>query len=511
MDGVRLVGPFDRIQIGRRVTQESSGSGAEKVGLLLLPLDTTVSSRHAHLERQGGIWYLAEDPKNPSANGTFLAGRAIRQPTPIGDGAEFVVGASVVRFHLGANEPAFLPGVSELLGQSARFRARLSPDAAVAFGLAWGFALEQKRNHVSDRDLFLALAMTRPDPTLFDPKSGLLTPSLLTETVRKGVYWSGDRDWITRLLFDASPDPDLFFSDEVVPTPRVVEILIEAEKRAGGRESREIGSLDLLEAFLLNRKNKPRELLERAGIDVGRILGVVEIAIQARGPASAPPDRRLAGPESPSGGFAFDPRTRDLSRELCRVGAEFQLAEPSDRHRAIRDRLSEILGPLPKEQRRTTLAELRHFFPVQSGETGSVAKILELQRRVEQAEASKRALEEENGSLRTKASSPTAGSIVDWSQILDSRSKRSAPPPRRPTRESPTSASSTTSRPRSSASWSASSATSARGSPEAQSGGFPDTGASSGRSTTTFSRDNRWTFPSSKSTWAPSSRGSSRP
>lgn len=68
--------------------------------------DPSVSRKHAHLEREQGVWYVVDDG---SRNGVTVAGRR-RERSPIGDMDEFSLGELLLRFREQA--PAVPPPTS---------------------------------------------------------------------------------------------------------------------------------------------------------------------------------------------------------------------------------------------------------------------------------------------------------------------------------------------------------------------------------------------------------------
>lgn len=397
LDGARWVGPGPRVTIGRAAGNSFS-----------LPLDRSVSSRHAALswDAGSGAWTI-EDLR--STNGTWIEGARISSPQPIASGTDFILGYAVVRFEITATKETFNPEPDQLRREAQRLAARLSPAAALGFGAAVMLASQEKRSYVTDRQMLIGLASLNPDLLVGTAGAGL-TPAFVSETLRRNDVWTGPRAWIARHLRAVAMDESVLFLNEMLLTPRLVRLLQAADREAGEAP---IEPLHILRAILADGDSRPCELLRREGGVPADILAATA--------APAPSRRLTAGPvpsveeSAPvrvalsSGDLALDARARETARTIESLAALYHLAGPEERQRALRQALTDEVGRLTPANRQRFLDQLRTFFPVLPGARPDVAELASLRRRLRELEGTPREAPE---------SGPEPAAPTSWAQLL---------------------------------------------------------------------------------------------
>jgi pSer/pThr/pTyr-binding forkhead associated (FHA) protein len=88
-------GPMDGLR--KTVVGSVLTLGRDEPSDLTLPLDASISTRHARIVREQDHFWL-EDLE--SRNGTYLGDRRIRQRVLIGPGTLFTMGRTIVEFSL---------------------------------------------------------------------------------------------------------------------------------------------------------------------------------------------------------------------------------------------------------------------------------------------------------------------------------------------------------------------------------------------------------------------------
>lgn len=354
MDGARWSGPGPRVTIGR-----AAGN------LFSLPLDRSVSSRHAALtwDSTAGTWAV-EDLR--STNGTWVEGARITAPQPIPHGSDFILGYAVVRLTLGAVEETSIPDPESLRKEAARLTTRLSPSASQGFGAAVMLASQEKRSYVTDRQMLIGQVGLNPDLLTTTSAAGL-TATFVSETLRRNEVWAGPRAWIARHLRAVAMDETVLFINEMLITPRLVRLLQLADLEAGEDP---IEPVHILRAILADGRNRPCELLRREGGSPADILSLTQAPISPQ-PSQAAAESRPASVEDSlmmkvplsSGDLAMDTRAREMAQALEGMAALYHLADPEERHKAMRLYLVEEVGRLTPANRRRFLDQLRRFFP----------------------------------------------------------------------------------------------------------------------------------------------------
>ncbi|MCU0291445.1 MAG: FHA domain-containing protein [Thermoanaerobaculaceae bacterium] len=408
MDGARWSGSAPRITIGR-----AAGN------LFTLPLDRSVSSRHAALswDATAGTWVI-EDLR--STNGTWVEGARITAPQPIPPGSDFILGYAVVRLTLGAVEETGNPDPELLRREATRLATRLSPAASQGFGAAVMLASQEKRAYVTDRQMLMGLASLNPDLVSSTSAAGL-TAAFLSETLRRNEVWTGPRVWIARHLRAVAMDEAVLFVNEMLITPRLVRLLQLADREAGEAP---IDPLHILRAILADGNNRPCELLRREGSSPADVLSMIQVPsappkprVTAAQPGSVDDSLMMQVPLS-SGDLAMDGRARDTAQTLEGLAALYHLADPEERHKAMRQHLVEEVGRLTPANRRRFLDQLRRFFPVMPGSKVDLAELAALRQRV---------AELEGATPVPTAPEPASAAPVSWARLLDE--VKGAPPP----------------------------------------------------------------------------------
>lgn len=378
LDGARWVGTGPRVTIGRAASNAFA-----------LPLDRSVSSRHAVLTWDGasGTWIL-EDLR--STNGTWMAGARISSPQPIASGTDFILGYAVVRFVAAAVGEGFNPGPEELHREAKRLIARFSPTAALGFGAAVMLASQEKRSYVTDRQMLIGLASLNPDLLAGVAGAGL-TPAFVSETLRRNDVWTGPRAWIAHHLRAVAMDEPVLFLNEMLLTPRLVRLLQAADREAGDAP---IEPQDVLRAMLADGDNRPCELLRREGSAPADVLAAMHTSSSVRRVTAAPTpsveESRLVQPPLSSGDLALDARARETARTIENLAALYHLADPEERHKVLRQALLDEAGRLTPSSRQRFFDQLRTFFPVLPGARPDVAELASLRRRISELEGAGR-------------------------------------------------------------------------------------------------------------------------
>lgn len=407
MDGARWSGSAPRVTIGR-----AAGN------LFTLPLDRSVSSRHAALtwDATAGTWVI-EDLR--STNGTWLEGARITSPQPIPPGTDFILGYAVVRLTLGAVEETSIPDPELLRKEASRLASRLSPAASQGFGAAVMLAVQEKRSYVTDRQMLIGLVSLNPELVSSTSAAGL-TATFVSETLRRNDVWVGPRSWIARHLRAVAMDETVLFVNEMLITPRLVGLLGIADRDAGEGP---IEPLHILRAILADGNNRPCELLRRDGGSPADVLSMTQVPTSkplpmaaAAQPGSVEDSVMMKVPLS-SGDLAMDTRARETAQALEGMATLYHLADPEERHKAMRQHLVEEVGRLTPANRRRFLDQLRRFFPVLPGAKVDVAELAALRHRV---------AELEGAPLIPAAPEPLSVPPPSWSRLLDEG--KAAPP-----------------------------------------------------------------------------------
>lgn len=397
LDGARWTGTGPRVTIGR-----AAGNS------FTLSLDRSVSSRHAALtwDAASGTWAI-EDLR--STNGTWLEGARISSPQPIASGTDFILGYAVVRFSVGSAGESFNPEPDLLRREATRLAARLSPAAALGFGAAVMMASQEKRSYVTDRQMLTGLASLNPDLLAGVAGSGL-TPAFVSETLRRNEVWGGARAWIARHLRAVAMDETVLFFNEMLLTPRLVRLLQVADREAGEAP---VEPLHVLRAILADGNNRPCELLRREGGVPADILATTTAPSPSR-PAEPPPvpsveESRPTRLPLSSGDLALDARTHEMARTVENLAALYHLADPEERHKALRQALVDEVGRLTPANRQRFLDQLRTFFPVLPGTKPDVAELAALRRRVTELEGAPR---------QALSPTPEPSAPASWSWLI---------------------------------------------------------------------------------------------
>ncbi|HPW56520.1 MAG: FHA domain-containing protein [Thermoanaerobaculaceae bacterium] len=397
LDGARWSGSGPRVTIGRAASNSFP-----------IPLDRSVSSRHAALtwDAANGTWVI-EDLR--STNGTWLEGARISSPQPIESGTDFILGYAVVRFVAGSVGESFNPDPNHLRQEATRLTARLSPTAALGFGAAVMMASQEKRSYVTDRQMLVGLASLNPDLLAGVAGSGL-TPAFISETLRRNEVWTGARAWIARHLRAVAMDESVLFLNEILLTPRLVRLLQAADREAGEAA---IEPLHVLRAILADGNNRPCELLRREGGVPADILATTQapapVHRQATTPTSSVEESMPMQVALSSGDLAMDARTHEMARTIENLAALYHLAEPEERHKALRQALTDEVGRLTPPNRQRFFNRLRAFFPVLPGARVDVGELAALRRRIAELEGKPR---------QAPPSTPEPKAATSWSRLI---------------------------------------------------------------------------------------------
>ncbi|MCP4658886.1 MAG: FHA domain-containing protein [bacterium] len=382
MDGACLAGSFDLIRIGRSADND-----------LALPADISVSGGHAHLIRteESGGWRL-EDRR--STNGTWVDNARVSAPHALAPGTDFMTGHSVLRFSAAEGKETFLPDGELILREMGRLGERFSLATARSYGAALTLAIREQSTFITDRHLFLGLAMMNPELPCFERRGGPITNDLLSGALARDRYWNRPSSWIHRRLQAVAVGAATLFEDDLIFTPRLVRVLLAADETAGGRP---IDPPDIVEAILRHDSGQPRELLDREGIDPQSLLAMVESVPREPSPrpaaaaepvtmppepVTAPPKPVTPEPVTTSGDPAVDLQAQETARKLYGTASLYHLAAPEERRLAIKQLLHRETAGLPAEQRRGLLVQLRRLFPVAAGTLAESAELTRLSHQV---------------------------------------------------------------------------------------------------------------------------------
>jgi hypothetical protein len=359
MDGLILAGDFERIKIGR-----NPGNDLE------LYSDRSVSGDHAlfhQMERASG--WLVEDLK--STNGTWVDGRRLNagEPSPADD--VFMTGHTVIRILAGSETESFLPDAQRLHDEAARLAARFASETAEGYGAAVALACGELKPFLGDRHFFLGLVTMNPGLAILARNQGPIPPRFLAEALRRNEYWTGPQAWIHRQLRALAIDVGSLFEDDLILTPRLLRLLLQAEEEARLAGSDRIRPEDVLRAFFAGPANRPRDLLAREGVDSQSLLPLLRQtagspAQVSRAAPAVPEEPALPKPVS-SGEPALDARAQEVARGLYGVAALYQLAAAEDRHGAMRQFLVQEVAQVQQDGRRRLLRQVQRLFPVTAG------------------------------------------------------------------------------------------------------------------------------------------------
>ncbi len=335
MDGARLAGDLDLITIGRHAGND-----------LPLPDDTSVSGRHSQLSRSAdsGFWRLED---RDSCNGTWVDDVRLAAPHVVRPGTDFIAGSSVLRVSATAGRETFLPGRDLIRREIARLRERFSPATARAFGVALGLAIHGQGAYVSDRHLFPGLAMISPDLPCFARRGGALTNELIAGVLSHGRYWKSAASWIHTRMPSTVLRPGFLFEDELVLTPRLLQVLLAAEQEAAGGS---IEPRDVLLAIFDLASSHAHEVLERQGVAPAELRArLAAEPRRAAAPAVATP--AVATPAV----AAIDLRASAADGGLNDPAALYHRAAPEERRRLLEQLLEREAAALPAAERRQLL------------------------------------------------------------------------------------------------------------------------------------------------------------
>lgn len=384
MDGAVFAGLVDAVGIGRGADND-----------LKLLADRSVSSRHAVLTwaAEDGSWSI-EDRK--STNGTWVAGTRLSAPCRLDLGSDFLVGNAVVRAMPYEGAAPFLPRAEQLRTELQRLVTRLTPEAAQGYGAALGVAVQERRAFLTERHLFIGLAIANPSLPAIARGKGPLGTRLLGGPVRQNEYWVGASAWIDRHLRAVGRDEEILFESDLATTPRVLHVLQRAAERAGSRGDERIMPSDLLVAMLSGLSPRLIEILAREGVDAEVVVGQIEEAAEkgsaanvASSGAAIPSAARTAPPvQLSSGDPAVDNRARETARELYGISSLYHLAAPEERRTALKQALTHALSQVPGEARDLFLSQLRGLFPIISGVDVNTAEVAGLRTRIGELERS---------------------------------------------------------------------------------------------------------------------------
>lgn len=385
MDGAVLTGALTRITLGRSPTNDLS-----------LAADRSVSSKHAVLSLdQATQQWAIEDTR--STNGTWVDGSRVNGVQPLSLGTEFIIGYAVVRCTAATCESRFTPDVETLRKEGTRLIGRFSPETAQGFGAALMLAGQEKRSYVSDRQFLLGLAAMNPSLASLGDGSSQVNAKFLTATLRRNDYWTGDKAWIGRHLRAVAMDEEVFFSHEFLLTPRLVRLLLSADEAARQRGSDLLRPLDVLRAMLSTPGTRPRDLLERGGVDPAIILAATDAMVAGPSEQAEAAPAQVEAPATPlrdsvmlpvpvsSGDPVVDGKAQEAARELTGIAALYHLAEASERHTTLKRALSQHTGKLPADQRQAFLEHLRRLFPIQALSLADLSELARLRSAPEKA------------------------------------------------------------------------------------------------------------------------------
>jgi len=405
MDGLTLSGDFEHIKIGR-----NPGNDLE------LHSDRSVSSDHAVLRRtdEDNGWHV-EDLR--STNGTWIDGRRLNAGEPAAVDDVFMAGHTVLRVAAGAETESFLPDAQSLRDEMARLTAGFAPATAAGYGAAVALAGGELKPFLSDRHFFLGLMAMNPDLAIFARNQGPIPPRFLTETLRRNEYWRGPQAWINRQLRALAIEVTSLFKDDLVPTPRLLRLLLAAAETARTAGSDVIRPEDMLHAFFAGPSNRPLELLIRDGIDPESLLKLLGKGGAKRPVAEVtkPHAALIVAPLVSTGEPVLDARAQEVARGLYGVAALYQLAAAEDRHDAMRQFLVQEIAQVSGDGRTRLLRQVQRLFPVA---TAAVADLT-------MASAPERTGKRKKVTV-LESPLPSLAGVVPWRAVMESKGRDEA-------------------------------------------------------------------------------------
>ena len=410
-------GPHDGIVFGDSSPTVTFGRGAGNT--IELPLDVQVSQNHCvvRFSPEAGCWTL-EDCS--STNGTWFEGRKISSPQNLSSEIEFVIGTTVIRCQGPGAVETFLPNASRIEDEVRKLVQRLDASAARGFGAATMLALREHSAALTDRHLLLGLVSANPDMAVVSHGTGLITERFLSDRVNANEYWTGPKQWIAQLVRADGEEPS-FFADQLLTTPRVQRVLMVAEHQADNYGHDQIAPENLCYGLFVDANCRLREWFQAERGDSKRLLS--ELAREKTGVSkrrmSRPPTGRkttdsFVSSQAVPHRTVLDPAVLDLAASTLQTATKYRLASAEDRHKALKETVTEVIAAISAERRREVLEQLRECFPVTQCAPIDSTDNLRFKQRISELEAA----------LKDADVGPGESSIhIPWSDILSAESE----------------------------------------------------------------------------------------
>lgn len=385
-----------------------------------LPLDRRISTDHCvvRFSSDAGCWTVED---RGSTNGTWFEGRRIDTPIDMNSGNEFIIGTTIVRCLGPDMVKTYLPKVSLVEDEIRKLTIDLDSNATRGLGAATMLALKEGSVSLTDRHLLLGLVSANPGMAIVSHGKGILTEKYFTQRVAPNAYWLGPKQWIAQLLLADDEQPSLF-ADQLLATPRIQRVLVEAESQAKRLGHDRIAPEQLCYGLFIDEHCRLREWFHAECGDSKRLLLELE-----REKTSVLHKRSSLHPlrsDGDSGSapipfyprrVALDPAVVDLAGRTIRTATKYSLAAADDRHQALKDSITEFIAEVSAERRRDILEQLRECFPVLHAESIKSSNDVRLKQRIDELET---ALKEAD----TGSTGPSA-TPVPWSDIFNPESE----------------------------------------------------------------------------------------
>lgn len=379
-----------------------------------VPLDRQVSTDHCvvRFSPDVGCW-TAED--RGSTNGTWFEGRRIDTPIELHSGNEFIIGTTVVRCFGPEMVTTYLPSVSRLEEEICTLTLSLDSDAMRSLGAATMLALQESSPALTDRHLLLGVVSANPGMAVVSHGQGLLSEKFFSARVMPNNYWTGDKEWIGQLLM-ADDEATPLFSDQLLATPRIKRVLLEAERQAERFGHDQIAAEHLCFGLFIDEHSRLREWYDAERGDPKRLLSELErekTGVLHQKTSLHPIQGDGSGPVRPPSApprAVLDPEVADLASQTIHTATAYRLASAGDRHKALKDAVTKFIAGVSAERRREILEQLRECFPVLHSKPIEASDNGHLKQRINELEA---ALKEADAGPAGSASSP-----IPWSDIF---------------------------------------------------------------------------------------------
>lgn len=291
MDGCMFAGPSKTVRIGRDLERND----------LALTWDHSVGrSPHAAVTWQYGAPRFSVEDLG-SQNGTWVQGERITNPKALEPGDTFIVGSAAVRVYRQRNEVSVAPSLESVKKQAARARRKFGDEIDRGYGAAIAWAVREKRPFITDSHLFVGVACTNPEHPLVGGGDGPIGGGIIGKFLGGGGLWSGSEAWIANHFRVAQLREDVVLAHQVLFTPRLIGVLLDAEDHALSRGATEITATDLFFASIRSPHARMRAVLEREGVDISDALDILA-SCESQSVAVEPPGspERRAGRSTPT-------------------------------------------------------------------------------------------------------------------------------------------------------------------------------------------------------------------